>query len=347
MDTRIWNILGNHFKGESSKEEDTLLQDWLSESSDNQQIMTDLESIWEKTGSLDTSRWAPKVDVDAEWDAFRQFRSEMDAEEVEKSIEELRTKHKFLTLPVWMYRVAAAVVLGFGLIYFINYSGGILDDREMIVHKSFEQKRKIILPDESIVWLNRQSQISYSEDFGQSHRNMTLNGEAFFDVQKKTTPFVIKSHETTTEVLGTAFNLRSYKEEGQTELALIRGKVSFSDNKNPENRVILNPGEQAELKHGSQKIKKSKILDLNVTSWKSGALTFDNAPLGEVASTLEKYFNIQIKMSTKDLNACRFTGSFENPELSELLDILCASLRLTYTKSQNIITLSGDGCTAD
>lgn len=347
MDTRIWNILGNHFKGESNREDEDVLQKWLAQSDDNQQIMTDLEAIWAKTGSLDTSHWAPKVDVDSEWESFKAFKSKQEVEEAEKNIAEVRSKHQFLTLPVWMYRTAAAVVLGFGLIYFINYSGGILDDNEVIVHNSHQQKRKIILPDQSVVWLNRQSQITYDSDFGLTHREMTLKGEAYFDVQKQNTPFVIRSHEATTEVLGTAFNLRSYKEESVTALALLRGKVAFADNNNPNNSVILAPGESAELKRGSGKIKKSKILDSNILSWQNERLVFDNTALDEVTKTIEKYFNIQIKMSNDDLNACRFTGSFDDPELNELLDVLCASLRLTYSKSQNIVTISGEGCSSE
>lgn len=342
MDTQIWNILGNHLKGESDKDEEARLKQWLQQSPENQQILEDVKQIWEKTGNLDTSKWAPKVDLDEEWGAFKNLTAENDKVEKSKPLENDSSKGKTLAFPAWIYRVAAALVLGLGLAYYLNYTGGPALNKNIIVHNSHLEKTKVLLPDQSEIWLNQQSEISYDSDFGISHRTLSLQGEAFFDIQKSEVPFVINTNQTKTEVLGTAFNLRSFAEE--TELTLIRGSVAFSEKDNPDNKVILIPGERAIHQVGSDQILKSENSDANFIAWKEEVLVFDKTKLDEVITALEKYFDIKVEVNNLQLYDCRFTGRFYNPNLDVILEVLSASLNIKYTLKDNNVSLTGAGC---
>ncbi|MEP1782950.1 FecR domain-containing protein, partial [Reichenbachiella sp.] len=222
------------------------------------------------------------------------------------------------------------------------YTGGPTLNKSMIVHNSHLEKIKVLLPDQSEIWLNQQSEISYDSDFGISHRILSLQGEAFFDIQKSEIPFVINTNQTKTEVLGTAFNLRSFAEE--TELTLIRGSVAFSEKDNPSNKVILIPGERAIHQVGSDQILKSENSDANFIAWKEEVLVFDKTELDEVITALEKYFDIKVEVNNLQLYNCRFTGRFYNPNLDIILEVLSASLNIKYTLKDNNVSLTGAGC---
>lgn len=343
METRIWNILGNHLKGESNQEEETILIEWLSENSENSKILEEVKDIWQKTGSLNSSRWSPEVDIDQEWEAFTKFRADNQESEKDKHAATMQEGNKHILFPAWAYRAAAAVVLGFGLIYYFNFTGGLQVNKEILVHSTLEEKTKILLPDSSAIWLNKQSEIAYDTDFGITHRTLSLSGEAFFDVRKDKAPFVIISGQTKTEVLGTAFNLRSYVEEGTTAVTLIHGSISFSEKEDPGNKVILAPGESAMLQKGS-KILKSRHQDPNFMAWKEEVLVFNKSKLDGVIATLEKYFDITISVSNIQLYNCRFTGKFYNPNLDVILEVLSASLNIQHATENDSIVLKGSGC---
>lgn len=344
MDTHIWNILGKYVKGESDQEEQALLQQWLDESTENPKILKDVTDIWEKTGRLDTSSWAPKVNLDEEWQAFKNLASKDTRDDQTLANDKQDPEGKTTSFPIWIYRIAAAVVLGFGLIYFFNYTGGPVVGDQLTVYATDQIKTKVLLPDSSEVWLNKQSELSYAAGFGRSHRNLTLTGEAYFDIKKNEIPFIILSHQTQTEVLGTAFNLRSYAHEESVSLALVRGKVAFSEQQDSDNRVTLGVGEQATLSKSTRHIKKTKLNDKNVLAWKNDVLDFKKTKLDKVLPTLEKYFNVEIKVKNLQLYNCRFTGKFYNPDLNNVLEVLAASLNLTYTTQGHAITLQGAGC---
>src|SRR5215204_74583 len=105
-------------------------------------------------------------------------------------------------------------------------------------------KTRLVLPDSSIVWLNAGSKLTYSENFGTTNRNTTLSGEAYFDVKKNSTPFIIHANGLQIKVLGTAFNVKSYPNEKTTETSLIRGKVEITHEKRPGVVFVLRPNEK-------------------------------------------------------------------------------------------------------
>jgi ferric-dicitrate binding protein FerR (iron transport regulator) len=172
-----------------------------------------------------------------------------------------------------------------------------------------------------------------------------LTGEAFFDVRKSNgKTFTIFSGNTKTQVLGTSFTVRSYGKEGRTEVQVLTGKVAFSTKENPQqNQVLLTPGFKAEMKSGKQ-IVKSQIDDPNFLAWKDNRLTFNNTRMDKVIRTLEKYFGVPIEVTDERMLQCRFTGTFEQPTLQEIVDVLVVSVDLTYTRNNEQYIFSGRGC---
>jgi ferric-dicitrate binding protein FerR (iron transport regulator) len=201
------------------------------------------------------------------------------------------------------------------------------------------------LPDSSLITLNKHSTLSYASDFNENERVVYLQGEAFFDVKKTNgKTFTIISADSKTQVLGTSFTVRSYENEGKTEVQVLTGKVAFSTKKNPEqNQVLLTPGYKAVMEEDNQ-IMKAAINDPNFMAWKNDKLEFNNTRMDQVIATLEKYFEVPIEITEPQMLKCRFTGTFEKPTLQEIVDVLVVSVDLTYARKGNQFVFSGRGC---
>lgn len=209
-------------------------------------------------------------------------------DEVLRTIEKGSERNSF---SVYLFiGIAAAIILGFGLSIF----GGLLDfnKSKLISINSEGVKKEIVLPDSSIVLLNRNSMITYFDDFNGGGRTVDLFGEAYFEVTKDpNNPFVITAGSSKTIVLGTAFNLKAKNEEN-VQIIVTEGKVQFSD-LSENKKEFLTVGEQAELKTSTLEIVKDKVIDLNAMAWKTGILKFDQTLLVNVAKVLSEYYQVE------------------------------------------------------
>src|SRR2546423_14261851 len=101
-------------------------------------------------------------------------------------------------------------------------------------------RSKLVLPDGSTVWLNAGSKLTYNKDFGNNIREVSLVGEAFFDVMHiPDVPFVIETPTAVVKVLGTSFNVKAYPNETTTETSVIRGRVEISPRQRPGEKFVL------------------------------------------------------------------------------------------------------------
>jgi len=245
-------------------------------------------------------------------------------------------KAKIRPIKLWKYAVAASILLCgiFGLFYY-----SLKNDNELAYEVPMGAQGDYILPDGTSVSLNGGSKLTVSEDFGLKNRNVTLEGEGYFDVKHDAkNPFIVTSKNLKIKVLGTAFNIRDYDDDTMLQTTLIRGKVELTykeDSK--ENSYTLLPGdritfskntiseletvEKSDVIISRENIKEDKLLKNNI-AWKDGLLVFDNDPLPLVVSKLEKWFNINIQIKDDKLLDKHFTGSFSNSSIEEILTLL-------------------------
>ncbi|NJK96216.1 MAG: DUF4974 domain-containing protein [Bacteroidales bacterium] len=154
---------------------------------------------------------------------------------------------------------------------------------------------------------------------------------------------MVETEKASVRVLGTKFNLRSFKNETFSEVYLKEGKVLFSKTGSPSVNTIINKGEVAILKDSSTIIDKYKSNVSNSAAWRDKKLEFHNTPLIEIASSLERYFSIQVILPSH-LEKCRFSGEFSNPEIYGILDIVSLTIGCTYNLQNNKLVFSGGGC---
>lgn len=151
---------------------------------------------------------------------------------------------------------------------------------------------KIVLPDNSVVWLNASSSLSFPSVFTGAERNVTLAGEAYFEVSKdKEHPFKVKSGRAEVRVLGTHFNIMAYADEPRSEVTLAEGSVRVNLEKNSQ---LLVPGQQASFGGNSDHISLKQIELDDIADWKNGYFQFDNTPIEQVMREIKRWYNIEV-----------------------------------------------------
>jgi len=182
----------------------------------------------------------------------------------------------------------------------------------------------IILPDGTGVSLNAESTIKFKVPFDQTIREVTLTGEAFFDVQKNPkVPFIVKSGNINVKVLGTRFNYKAYENENNVSVVLVEGKVSLNTTgAQTDENVILKPGDRAVYdKISNQTVLTNGKIDKYV-EWHNGKLVFDETPMPEVAVQLGRWFGVEINVDDPQIKNYKLTTTFENESLHEILELI-------------------------
>jgi len=210
---------------------------------------------------------------------------------------------------------------------------------DMIVTVEKGQKVVLTLPDKSRVWVNSGSTLTYGSRFNKHERIIELNGEAYFEVAKnKKAPFIVESHGFSVEALGTAFNVKAYKEENQISAVLIRGKVVVGDELN---KINLSPNQKVTYDRTTKSMQKSDLADgLMYADWRFNKLTFNSETFENIASVLERNYNIKFVFEDQTLKKYRYTGSIGNTSLESLLQIFAMTSPITYRMKDSVIYMN-------
>ncbi|MDN5213626.1 FecR domain-containing protein [Fulvivirgaceae bacterium BMA12] len=260
-------------------------------------------------------------------------------------IRRFENKRKSIWLNQIAWRVAASVLLlvGVGLtFYFVGSSE--VEVNYLTKSTTAGQRSKVTLSDGSVVTLNSKSKLIYPENFSGDTREITLEGEAFFEVQKDASrTFMVRSGDVVTTVLGTSFNVRAFGAE-QVEVTVATGKVKVAANASGK-EVLLVKGQQAIY---SRTLSDITVRDINLsryTAWISRSLEFDMMPFSEVIKILERTYNTEIRIRSPRSDDCLIRGKYENEKLINVLSGLKFVVRFDYHVTENdIIMIDGKGC---
>ncbi len=183
------------------------------------------------------------------------------------------------------------------------------------------RKSKITLPDGTLVNLSYESQLRFPVAFDGKVRRVELVGEAFFEVVgNDSVPFFVKTGTVETEVLGTSFNIRSYKEELRTEVSLVTGKVKIiKKHKHPEHTEYLIPGEQLSYNKNSGEMAIQPFDQENVLAWKDGLILFEDAGFDEFVDKLERWYGVDFKVYGTPSRKWKVNGRYQDQKLDDIL----------------------------
>lgn len=238
---------------------------------------------------------------------------------------------------------AAVLCIAFACLYIFKLKEP--NKQEITLAKG--QLRQIVLDDGTKVTLNASSKIIFPSSFQDSStREVTLIGEAFFDVAKNPAkPFLIHTPRMEISVIGTAFNVRDYAEEKNAETALVRGKVSIWKAGANAQKFILKPKEKFVIgKANSTEMEKlttsgnavptpmtvaiqpfsisEKDGSARETEWLLNRITIQDERMADIVVKLERMYGVQIKISNQAVATQRYSATFENEQLENILRAL-------------------------
>ena len=196
------------------------------------------------------------------------------------------------------------------------------------------------LQDGSRVTLNSNSELSYPEKFRGGKREVLLKGEAFFEVERNPDkPFRVSiEHKAMVEVLGTSFNIRSEQSGEAIKVLVVEGRVAFTGTTKERPGMILEKDEQATMTHGT--LRRDKVVNKNMLSWKTGILCFDQSFIGDVVAELEVHYMRDIILDEDIPRDLKFTSTIDNQDIESVLEELSLVLGLTVSYEDNKVHIS-------
>jgi len=331
-------LLSKKLSGELSVAEEEQLQQAIGENSSYQQIADALTLYFQNKNE---SQSAPDDKLKQAWERITEDTSEND---LYKTGNQIRMKNRF-TLPNFS-KVAAIlifIVAGIAAWYFFN-------QRQSVVFTTLTATNGKIfktMNDGTKVWLRDGAVLSYNEDFGKTKREMSLVGEAFFDVTKnKLIPLFIHAGNIDIEVKGTSFSVIADQKHPDIEVSLLRGLVEVTDHSDKSHKVLLKPMQKLIFSPGASGnnnpfriISLSPNVQLQETKWTIDSLIFKKEKLMDLAIQLERKYQVKIEIQDEKLKNKRFSGILKDELLTEALDALKLSYPFSYTINNSLVII--------
>jgi len=202
----------------------------------------------------------------------------------------------------------------------------------------YGKRSTITLCDGTKVWLNSGSSLVFPPAFKGKSREVTLIGEAYFDVtHNKEKPFFVKTDAFRMKVYGTKFDVQAYKQDNAYSIVLVEGKVSMKSNKDVKSKeVFLAPSQKATLSDGESTFTISKVENTDVyTSWTDGYLIFNNEDISHLLKQVSRYYKVEIDVEVSG-NVDKIYGKLDlKDNLEHVLDGISFISKTKYKKIGN------------
>lgn len=265
------------------------------------------------------------------------------------------------------WTIAASIVIGSFFVYrgFVVHKNANVAElvRVKVVAAKVADKREVRLPDGSIVILNSDSKLSYNPDFNGKTREVVLEGEAYFDVTKQPNkPFIVHAGGIKVKVLGTAFNIKNYKDERNIETTLLRGQIEVTGLKSANGKpLIMHPNQKLIVPQKEQReqietkepavIEPLVLVNLDAslkqeerkeTSWMYNRFEFRGEDFQSLAKNLERRLKIKIHFLDEESKSIRFNGSFENESPDQVFLALQKVAQFSYKINYNEVYIKSE-----
>ena len=324
-DKRIYSLVQKYLRRESTPEELHGAISLFKDPGQEEKIGHILEECWNKQdyslSKEEDSRNLPLI--------LRNIHRQIEPELLK--LKQIRTRKLVINLS----KVAAILMIGVVL--------GFLADRlrnpEPVWHTYITPKGSVsqmVLPDSSIVYLNSDTELKYAINGTKNHREVSLDGEAWFKVKESMDrPFVVHTSAYDIRVTGTEFNVKAYSGEQEVVTTLESGSVQIlsTETFNMKSDKELVPGQQLIFSRESQTVTTRNVTTRFYTSWKDNRLIFINMSLEELFVLLERKYGIDIEVSDPSILNFHYDGTIKNESILEVMELITLTLPVKYEVS--------------
>jgi len=349
---RFWNLLAKKIADEATAEEIRELEDLMRLNPDWHYSAQHIQDIWGLT---------IKENPNTSSEAFIRHLERMKKAGIELGFEEKvqRSSTKKKRILIGAFSLVALAIAFFLFNPIAVRLPGKPPPVKSEVSTRPGSRTNLRLPDGTSVWLNSGSKLTYDKDFGIGNRNVSLVGEAFFDVVRNPEmPFEITTPSMHVKVLGTAFNVKSYPTEKTSETTVIRGTVEIISNQRPNEKYVLRPNEKLVVANTTattdSTVKQDKQTFVSVgsltyssqdssiieTSWVENKLVFDGEAFADIAVKMERWYNVKVVFQDPEIGKLRLTGTFINETIEQALHLLEMTGGFHYKVEHNTVTIT-------
>lgn len=315
-------LIAEYLSGGLDPAKRTELENWVRESEENRRYFLRREELWFSAVSREELE---KFGADKAFEAFRQR---------VRAVETRSVAGRSRWRRVLRYAAAVAVLC---VVAYFSYRQGGQDLQNALAQIEVEapvgSQTRMRLPDSTLVVLNAGSRMVYAQDFGVESREVTLEGEGYFEVTRNAEkPFRVSSENVALTVLGTKFNFRDYPQEDEVVVSLREGRVQLDNRIHQEESMTLKPDERMVMDKCDGRMKRERMATDIYLKWMDGKLDFDGTPLGKVIVVLERAYSATIRLERESLGNLRLYGCFNRNEqgLIDILEILQATGKISY-----------------
>ena len=345
-------LISGYLTGQLSNEQLGELAAWLKADKRNKQYFDSMRELW---SAASIAFPAQPYNRDS---AYRLFLSRIHTKMSAKPAKSAKPNYFRLV------RVAAAVLTGFLLGAFYMVQPRQTDLTPLRASSSYDimvphgSRNQITLTDGTSVWLNAGSRLRYAADFGQTSREVYLEGEGYFDVARDTTKlFIVKTDKLNVTALGTSFNVKAYPGEDNIETVLVTGKVSIGDvvlsphekliYSRKENKSVIERTKSATSVVTTQnaslpstaKIVETRIDPAIYTSWKDELWRIEAETLGSFAVKLERRYDVKIQFADKGVQSMSINAIIKDESLEQVLRFLQLTIPVDFAINGKTVVL--------
>lgn len=326
------SLLVKYLRNEADSDEVAQVEQWVSAHPDNRKL---LEELYCTLFVADRMAVMDAVDTEASLKAFKERLRSRQVQVPVTTTPKVR--------PMWRYAGAVAAFVA-GVILTVGIGLGLSFDKmsDYTLVTASGQRAQTILPDGSKVWLNGSTRLVYHNEWWSSDRRITLEGEAYFEVEKSgTSTFSVTSKGITTKVLGTKFNMRAREGEDNVSTTLFQGKVSMLSPTAPEDGYLLKPGQTLRINTSDYS---TELMECSTPSevllWLNGKLDFKQYSLSRITHIMETLHDVTFVYEDESLQNEQFTGQFSTDDQPEsILNVLRYTGKFAYRKEGKVIYL--------
>lgn len=287
-----------------SPEEQTELDTWLQASEANRATYAEIQSISVVSRA---PLHAADPQTDAEW------------QRLQGRLQQPQGRVRAFRPQVMRITAAAAAVLLLAMVGYLVFGGG--GGESMTYATARGIKKELNLSDGSRVFLNSGSELTTAAGFGKTNRNLSLLGEAYFEVARdEEMPFIIDAGETRTEVLGTRFNIDAHNPDQAIKISVVGGKVRFSDRDKQQSAELVRD-EAALYDAATGTITKLMSRAEDEAGWRNGKLVFEDVPLPQALEEIGRYYDVTFELGPQ-LERQYLSTEFNNQSLKDVLETL-------------------------
>ncbi|MET7000253.1 FecR family protein [Chitinophaga defluvii] len=201
--------------------------------------------------------------------------------------------------------------------------------------------QQLELPDGTSVWVKARSRLRWPETFAAGKREVSLQGEAYFEVaQNSTQPFAVSTNNYRIDVLGTGFNVATAKSKTAFEAILETGKIAITGLQENSTPIILKPGQRAALNPAGTALEITAVNTALYTSWRSGLLLFEHKSLQEVMEDLRDYYHVRFDIQDPALAALPISGKLTlTTDIQEVMKVVATVAEVQFTIADDVIRI--------